>query len=176
MMKRIVLRLTFLLVGAGLGWPQDGPKKTDTKPISVLSWMVGGTWTADASKMGNGMQRIETRYQWSDNNAYLRFTTHFVFDKGTTKQYDGNMFWDPDKKELAVWYMAADNSVMQGPMEWDGRVLSANFRAADFEGKMADLRVEVTVKTNDKYVWAMSEKEGDGWKPLAALEYVRMAS
>lgn len=45
----------------------------------------------------------------------------------------------------------------------------------DFEGKTADLKVEVTKKTGDKYDWVLFEKEGEGWKPLANLEYVRKA-
>jgi hypothetical protein len=175
MMRRIGLCVVVLLVGAGWVWAQEAEKKAEAKPIAVLGWLLGRVWTADASKMGNGMQRIETRYEWSDNDAYIRFTTHFVFDKGTAKTYDGNLFWDAEKKSLAMWYMAADNSIMQGPMRWDGSVLSAEFRATDFEGKMADLKVEVTRKTNDKYVWALSEKDGTSWKPLASLEYVRMA-
>ncbi len=40
---------------------------------------------------------------------------------------------------------------------------------------MSDLRVTVTRKTNDDYRWALSEKQGDGWKELAALEYLRVA-
>ena len=174
-MRRIGLGLAVLLALAGLGSPQEASKKAEAKPISVLGWLVGGVWTADASKIGNGMQRIETRYQWSDNDAYLRFTTHFVFDKGTAKTYDGNLFWDAEKKELAMWYMAADGSVIQGPMQWEGSVLSAEFRAPDFEGKIGDMRVDVTRKTNDKYVWALSQKDGAGWKPLASLEYARLA-
>jgi hypothetical protein len=60
------------------------------KPIATLSWLLGGVWTADASKLAPGMLRIETRYQWADNNAYIRFNTHFVFDKGSQHNYDGN--------------------------------------------------------------------------------------
>src|SRR5450759_4584448 len=88
------------LFGA-LALAQDKP----AKPISKLAWLVGGVWTADASAMGNGMQRIETRYQWSDNSAYIRFTTHFVTDKADLRTYDGNFFWNPDKETLAMWYM-----------------------------------------------------------------------
>ena len=173
-MRRIGLCVVALLMGAGLVWSQGAEKKAEAKPASVLGWLVGGVWTADASKMGNGMQRIETRYQWSDNDAYLRFTTHFVLDTKTMKRYDGNFYWDPEKNELTMWYMASDGSVMQGPMRWDGTVLNIVFRAKDFEGQMADLQVEVTRKTNDKYVWTLSEKDGTGWKSLASLEYVRM--
>ncbi len=172
-MKNVARILGMVLLVAGMACGQEATKD---KPINGLGWLVGGAWTADASHMGNGMLRIETRYMWADNDAYLRFTTHFVLEKGTIKRYDGNMFWDPEKKELAMWYMANDGSVMQGPMTWEKDVLRANFKAPDFEGKLADLKVEVTRKTNDKYVWALYEKNGDGWKPLAQVEYNRLGS
>jgi hypothetical protein len=90
-------------------------KNDAIKPISALSWLAGGVWTADASKLGPGMQRIETRYEWSDNRAYIRFNTHFVFDKGTAKTYDGQFFWDPAQKSLAMWYMALRTASPKGP-------------------------------------------------------------
>jgi hypothetical protein len=144
------------------------------KPIDALSWVIGGVWTADASKMGPGMQRIETRYQWSDNQAYIRFTTHFVFDKGTVKSYDGNFFWNPTQKSLALWYMDARNSITEGPVQVDGNQWTITFRGEDFAGKIADLRVLVARKANDAYSWSVAEKNGDSWKELAALEYVRL--
>jgi len=149
-------------------------KKSNATPIHSLSWLVGGVWTADASKLGPGMQRIETRYQWSDNNAYLRFTTHFVFDKGAAHTYDGNLFWDPNAKSLAIWYMDAQNGITEGPMQIDGDNWRMTFRGQDFEGKMADLRVDVTRKNADKYHWSLQEKQGEQWKELAALDYLRV--
>jgi hypothetical protein len=145
------------------------------KPISELSWLVGGVWTADASKMGDGMKRIETRYVWSDNNAFIRFTTHFVSDKGTAKTYDGNFFWEPAKSQLAMWYMDYANEIIQGPIAIDGETTKFSFRATDFEGKPADMQVELLKKSNDKYQWTLDEKVGDAWKQLATLEYVRTA-
>jgi len=143
------------------------------KPISDLAWLVGGVWTADASKMGDGMKRIETRYVWSDNNAFIRFTTHFVSDKGTAKTYDGNFFWEPGKSQLAMWYMDYANEIIQGPIAIAGETTKFSFRATDFEGKPADMQVELQRKTNDKYQWTLDEKSGDSWKQLATLEYVR---
>jgi hypothetical protein len=146
-----------------------------TKPISDLSWLVGGVWTADASKMGDGMKRIETRYAWSDNNAFIRFTTHFVSDKGTAKTYDGNFFWVPEKSQLAMWYMDYANEIIQGPIAIDGETTKFSFRATDFGGKPADMQVELLRKANDKYQWTLEEKVDDSWKQLATLEYVRTA-
>ncbi len=59
--------------------PTISAKPADpAKPIAALSWLVGGIWTADATKLGPGVLRIETRYQWADNNAYIRLNTHLV--------------------------------------------------------------------------------------------------
>jgi hypothetical protein len=145
------------------------------KPVSDLSWLVGGVWTADASKMGDGMKRIETRYVWSDNNAFIRFTTHFVSDKGTAKTYDGNFFWEPQKSQLAMWYMDYANEIIQGPIAVRGETTNFSFRSKDFEGRTADMQVNLVRKTNDKYQWVLEEKSGDTWKQLATLEYVRVA-
>jgi len=154
--------------------PEAPPAKTPaTKPVDSISWVVGGVWTADASKMAPGMQKIETRYQWSDNHAYIRFNTHFVFEKGTAKAYDGNLFWNPDKKSLAIWYMDHDNGVTEGPLVVDSDGWTITFHGPDFEGHDADLRVKILRKTNDAYLWTVSEKQGETWKDLAQLDYLR---
>ncbi len=143
------------------------------KPVAALSWLVGGVWTADASNLGSGMQKIETRYEWADNNAYIRFNTHFISDKGTEHRYDGNFFWNPVQKSLAMWYMDAENVVVEGPVEVNGEVTKMGFRAQDFEGKMSEMRVLVTRRSKDDYRWSLQEKQGETWKELATLEYIR---
>jgi hypothetical protein len=160
------------ITGAATSQVQTADKKV--KPISGLEWLIGGVWTADASTMGDGMKRIETRYVWSDNNAFIRFTTHFISDKGTAKTYDGNFFFDPEKSGLAMWYMDYANAIIQGPISIDGETTRFAFRTTDFHGKLADMQVNVVRKTNDKYQWVLDEKVGDAWKEMAALEYVRV--
>jgi len=148
---------------------------TETKPISALAWLVGGVWTADASKLGPGMERIETRYKWADNSSYVRFTTHFITTKETVKTYDGNLFWDPAKRSLAMWYMDAKNKITEGPMTLDAELWQMSFRGEDFEGKQAEFRVDVIRKTRDLYHWALYEKTAGEWKKLMELDYVRKA-
>lgn len=145
------------------------------KGIQSLAWLVGGVWTADASKLGPGMRRIETRYRWADNIAFVRFTTHFVSDKADMHTYDGNFFWDPTDKSLTMWYMDAKNEIVQGSVEVDGDKMTISFRAPDFEGKIADLRVIVTRKNTDDYHWNLQEMKDSNWKDLADLEYLRTA-
>src|SRR5947209_20601194 len=106
-MKKVVFAITLLLLTSALF--AQSPATKMPSPMHPVEWLVGGTWTTDMSKMGNGMKSIETRYTWSDNDTFLRFNTHFITDKGAIKRYDGNFFYDPSKKSLAFWYMDPEN-------------------------------------------------------------------
>ena len=176
-MKRAAGLVVMVLAAMAGGWSQTPEKKAAApKPIAAMSWLVGGVWTADASKMAPGM-KIETRYQWSDNEAYIRFNTHFIFEKGAAKTYDGNFFWNSAQGSLAMWYMDAKNGITEGPVEVNGDVTKMSFHGPDFDGKDADLRVFVTRKTKDDYRWSVEEKQSDStWKEVAALEYLRIGN
>jgi hypothetical protein len=107
----------------------------------------------------------------------VRFTTHFITAKETMKTYDGNLFWDPAKKSLAMWYMDAKNKITAGPMTLEADLWQMSFRGEDFEGKLAEFRVDVTRMTGDQYHWVLNEKTrhektGDVWKKLMELDYV----
>jgi hypothetical protein len=172
--RRRILATLVLLAAAALvraGEPPASPPAG--RPIASLAWLVGGTWTADCTKLGGGMKAIETRYRWSDNDAYVRFTTHFISQNGTLKNYDGNFFWDPADAALHVWYTDAKNDITRGSVVVAGDTTEITFRAHDFEGKLADMKAAVVRSTNDRYSWTLSEKDGDGWKPLLSLDYVR---
>jgi len=172
-LTKIAILLALLASAATALRGEDKPPAP--KPIAPLSWLVGGVWKADASKLGPGMKTIETRYRWADNDAFIRFTTHFVMEKGTVKSYDGNFFWNPERSALGFWYMDAANEIMQGPVKLGGDTMELTFRAADFEGKPADLRVDVVRVTQDHYTWRLEEKAGAEWKRIASLEYLRDA-
>jgi hypothetical protein len=176
-MVRAACMAVLVLVAA---WNTSGtqgsaPKSTTDKPIAALAWLVGGVWTADASGMGGSMQRIETRYEWSDNHCFVRFNTHFVMDKGTLRNYDGQFFWDPQQGALAFWYMDAQNAITQGLIAANRDSLDFTFHGPNFQGKPADLQVQVTPKGGDHYTWTLQEKTPEGWKQLASLEYKRSA-
>src|SRR3954453_16527061 len=137
--KSLTLSCIVVLSLGLLGQTAAPAKAAKVSPMHPLAWVVGGVWTADMSKMGNGMKSIETRYDWSDNNAYVRFNTHFVSDKGVAKTYDGNFYFDPAKKSLQMWYMDSSNTIYEGPIKVDGDLTTFDFRGEDFEGKMSDL-------------------------------------
>ena len=170
----LILAVCLLALPAAAQQQPATPSKAQPQtPISQLAWLVGGAWTADASSLGQGKMRIETRYTWSDNSSFIRFNTHFITDRGELKNYDGNLYWDPAKKALAIWYMSASNAITEGPIAIDGDLWQVTFEGEDFENKSATLRVDVLRKTNNQYRWTLTEKQGDAWKQLATLVYDR---
>lgn len=172
----VFIAVTLVVNLSSFGQAKSAPAETSQKaqsPISALAWLIGGVWTADASGMGQGKLQIQTRYQLSDNGSFIRFTTHFVTDQRELKNYDGNLFWDPARKSLYMWYTSAANVITEGPMTVDGDHWQMSFTGENFEGKQAALRVDVLRKSNDLYRWALSEKQGDAWKEIAKLDYVR---
>lgn len=174
-MRRAGVAILLLAVLSTGGWTQEAPKKPAARPIAGLEWLVGGVWTADATKLGPGLRRIETRYQWSDNNAYIRFNTHFVKDSGAVRTYDGNFYWDPDQSSLSMWYMDAENGITAGPVKVDDATMLITFRARSADGPPIDFRVTVTRKSKDDYNWLLEQKQAAGWKRLKMLEYLRTA-
>jgi hypothetical protein len=173
-MRRLATWGLLLVVGLGTASSVRAQEPArNAKPIAAMAWVVGGVWAADTSKLGGAMQRIETRYQWSDNGAYIRFNTHFVSSQGTLKNYDGNFYWEPTDKTLRVWYTDAGSAITQGPVTVAADQWQITFRGEDFEGKQADLRVDVAIKSKDLYHWTLNEKHGDSWTKLMELDYVR---
>lgn len=166
-MKKMVLWiavLAFAVAGA-----QEKPVRDSQSQVRSLGWLVGGTWKAEASKD----LTIKTTYSWSDNEAFLRFKTHFVSPQADAHRYDGQFYWDPEAKRLTMWYMDAENAIYSGPITANGEVTTFAFRGEDFAGKMADLRVNVTRRSNELYHWQLTEKAGDDWKEIAALDFKR---
>jgi len=176
-MNRIWWALGMISIACLLGNAQQTAPKAQAKSlVEPLAWLVGGVWTTDASKLAPNMVRIETRYAWSDNGAFVRFTTHFAMKEGTLKNYDGQFFWNPATKSLRMWYMDAHNEITEGTVTVDGDQFEFDFAGENFEGKPAELRVLLWRKSNESYTWLLQEKSAEGWKELGKLNYDRSAN
>ncbi|HEY8322600.1 MAG TPA: hypothetical protein VIG46_12490 [Candidatus Baltobacteraceae bacterium] len=166
-MKRAPFALAVLLAFSLLG-------AAPAKPIDPLLWLVGGTWTADASTLGPGMLRIETRYRLSSNGSFVRFTTAFVSVKGAAPTYDGQLYYDPQTRAFAMWYADAKGGIVQGPVAVDGAVTSLLFDAADpRDGRPGQMRVLMTRKSADLYTWSLYDLTRDPSRPIFSLDYRR---
>ena len=173
-MKATKLVTFILLISTAIAIPAQQP--TPTKPITPLAWLIGGTWTADASNLAPGMQRIETRYTWSDNGSYIRFTTHFVSTQGTFKNYDGSFFFDPAGKTLSMWYMDAGGAITQGPVTIQGDLWQMSFPRPRKTSTASPPTSRSTCSPQIQRLyhhWSVSEKDGDSWKKLLELDYAR---
>jgi hypothetical protein len=94
------LSASLSLPSAALAQPAQ-PAAPHSGPVAQPGWLIGGVWVADASGFGGGMRRIETRYHWSDNDSFVRFTTHFVSDKGVRNTWKQLASFDYARKPEA---------------------------------------------------------------------------
>lgn len=164
-MKKAVL---WLILSLAISAVAQAPQQ---KPIAAMGWFVGGTWSAEASKDVT----IKTQYVWADNNAFVRFKTHFLTPKGEARRYDGQFYYDPEKKQITMWYMDAENNIYSGPVNVNGDTTTFDFRGENFEGKLSDLRVNLVKKSADGYHWQLLEMSGGSWKEMAGLDFKRSA-
>ena len=150
------------------------PAAPHSGPVAQLGWLVGGVWVADASGFGGGMQRIRDplplvrqrqlrpvhhpfRQRQQRRAEHLR--RQFLLERGRENVHDVvHERWRRDHRRTG------DDQQRRAEML---------FRGTDFDGKLADLRVDVTKKTPDLYRWTLLEKQGDAWKQLASLDYAR---
>ena len=142
-------------------------------PIDQMSWLVGGLWVAQTDQ-GN-IHRIETRYEWTANHAFIRFSTRFVLGSGPQDRYDGNIFYDPDSKHLMMWYIDNLGAVTHGPIELRGALWAFTFSQPDANGHPVNFRVEVNKTANDRYTWNAFQQSGASWDAFLSLNFIRQA-
>jgi hypothetical protein len=162
------LALTVVLFSLGASEP--------AKPIDQLSWLVGGVWSAQPPVSADGPQSIETRYEWTPNRGFIRFTTKFVMANGSNAGYAGDLFFDPADKTLRIWYMDEHNTITQGPMSVSGDKWTISFRdSGDIVGVTGpvDYRVDIVRTAPDTYQWTLFANVAQTWKKVFALVYQR---
>jgi hypothetical protein len=125
-----------------------------TKPIDKLGWLVGGVWSADASKLGGGLRRIDTRYEWVPNRSFIRFNTTFVSAGGASPHYAGDFYYDPSQRTLTAWYMDENNVITHGPMTVDGNKWTISVGGSGAP-QNAQYIVDIVRTTADTYQWTL---------------------
>lgn len=174
------LNLLIVIVCPGVAAAADAQPtqaSTPVRPIDKLGWLVGGVWIADASKLPGGLARIESRYDTAADGAVIRFTTRFLdLNNKVDNSYAGNLFFDPNAKSLAMWYIDSQNQITQGLMAVEGDRWTMSFRApGDIVGmsQIIDYRCDVLRERTDAYKWTLSAQVGSAWKTVFELEYLR---
>jgi hypothetical protein len=172
-----VVAVVFLAVAVA---SSTGAARAQQLPISPLDWLVGGTWVAQGTNMPPDTSRIETQYRTATTGNFIQFTTQFLGKDGKPAgNYAGNFFFDPATKNLAMWYMDRDNTIVHGPVVATPSGMTMTFiedgASMGVNGPI-DFQVTVTKSSANAYRWALAARKGgssDAYKALFALDYVR---
>lgn len=149
------------------------------RPIDSLGWLVGGVWSADASALGGSVTRIDTRYEWTPNRSFIRFTTDFVSGSGVNPHYAGDLFYDPTGQSLMIWYMDETNAITSGHMSVDGKSWTISFQGdgnvVGVAGRV-DYTVDILRTSDNSYTWTLIADVDQSKKEVFALTYQRRSS
>ena len=163
---RLPTRLTALAAFSALSSiPIPQPSAPDFRPFQFL---VGDCWVG---RFPDGKQTDEHCFEWVYDRKFIR-DRHVV--RTGKAPYAGETIygWDAKAKRLAFWYFNSEGDVMVGTVEYrpDSIVFPTQYETDN--GKI-DLRATWMRTGPDSYRVAQSQRAGEAWKPLWAMELKR---
>ena len=163
---RLPTRLTALAAFSALPLlhiPQ--PKTPDFRPLAFL---VGDCWEGT---FPDGKQTDEHCFEWVYDRKFIR-DRHVV--RNGKAPYAGETIygWDAKEKRMAYWYWNSDGEMMAGTVEYRPDSIVFPTRYETDKGTV-ELRATWTRTGPDSYRVAQSQRAGDAWKRLWAMELKR---
>lgn len=166
---RLHTRLTALAAFSALSsFPIPQPTIPDFRPFEFL---VGDCWVGT---FPDGKQTDEHCFEWVYDRKFIR-DRHVV--RNGKEPYAGETIygWDSKAKRLAFWYFNSEGDVMVGTVEYrpDSIVFPTQYET---DKGTVELRATWTRTGPDGYRVAQSQRAGEAWKPLWAMELKRKRS
>jgi len=163
---RLPSSLTALAAYAALtSFPLPSAGPPDFGPFEFL---VGHCWTGT---FPDGTQTDEHCFEWVYDRKFLR-DKHVV--RNGKAPYAGETIygWDPKAKQMAFWYFNSEGEILTGTVEYrpDSIVFPTRYET---EKGPVEMRAIWTRKGTDGYRVEQSQRAGDAWKPLWAMELKR---
>jgi hypothetical protein len=142
-----------------------------TPDFRPLEFLVGDCWVGT---FPDGKQTDEHCFEWVYDRKFIR-DRHVV--RNGKAPYAGETLygWDAKEKRLAFWYWNSDGEVLVGTVEYRPDSIVFPTRLETDKG-IIELRATWTRTGPDSYRVAQSQRAGEAWKPLWAMELKRKRS
>src|SRR4051812_19319402 len=141
------------------------PQAPDFRPLEFL---VGDCWTG---AFPDGKQTDQHCFEWAYDRKFIR-DRHVV--RNGKAPYSGETLygWGAKEKRLAFWYWNSDGEFLAGTVEYhpDSIVFLTQYET---DKGPIDLRAIWTRTGPDGYRVEQSQRAGEAWKPLWAMELRR---
>jgi hypothetical protein len=163
---RLPTGLTALAAFSALGL-FDLPQ-APTPDFRPLEFLVGDCWVGT---FPDSKQTDEHCFEWVYDRKFIR-DRHVV--RNGKAPYAGETLygWDAKEKRLAFWYWNSDGEVLVGTVEYRPDSIVFPTRYETDKGTI-ELRATWTRTGPDSYRAAQSQRAGEAWKPLWAMELKR---
>ncbi len=145
--------------------------QTTAPDFRPLEFLVGDCWVGT---FPDGKVTDEHCFEWVYERKFIR-DRHVV--RNGQAPYAGETLygWDPKEKRLAYWYWNSDGEMLVGTVEYraDSIVFPTEYTT---DKGTVEMLATWTRTGPDSYRAATSQRAGDAWKPLWAMELKRKRS
>jgi hypothetical protein len=147
------------------------PQQRKTPDFRPLEFLVGHCWVGT---FPDGKATDEHCFEWVFDQKFIR-DRHVVRNGGAPYAGETLYGWDPEEKRLGFWYWNSEGEVLIGAVEY--RPASIVFPTKHVTDKgTVELRATWTRTSQDSYRVEQSQRAGEEWKPLWAMELKRASS
>jgi hypothetical protein len=133
-----------------------------------LAFVVGECWVGT---FPDGKATDEHCFEWVYDRKFIR-DRHVVRNGPAPYAGEALYGWDPKEKRLAFWYWNSEGEVLVGTVEYHRDSIVFPTRHETEKGTM-ELRAIWTRTGPDSYRVDQSQRVGEDWKPLWAMELKR---
>jgi hypothetical protein len=122
--------------GAGARAVPSQAAGANQSPIEQLSWLVGGTWTAEEPSSEGPPLRVQLTCRWSSTRNAILFEVSFSSAGRETPQYDGMYLWHPGKRRFVLWQVNRRGEVAEGELTISGKEMDQEVRVVHPDGSL----------------------------------------
>lgn len=146
------------------------PQKSSANPLAAIEWTVGD-WHATATPHNGKPVQIDNHIYWSETHTAIFFLTRFDGEP----HYSGMYAYDPERRQIAFWYVDSDGNFTRGVARTEGKRLVQEFTGTKTDGTQESLKSYLDPNAGgSSYHWQVLR--GDNPKPLIELDYMKKSS
>lgn len=135
--------------------------------FAPLAFLVGSCWVGT---FPDGKQTDEHCFEWVHGRRFVR--DRHVVRGGAAYEGETVYSWDAKAGRIVYYYWASSGNTSQGRVEPSGEEIVFPEKVATATGEV-ELRTMWTRVDADHYRSAVSQRTGDGWRPLWSMTFTR---
>ena len=145
-----------------------------TNNFSPIAFLVGGVWRGELPP-GPGGQKVvvESKFEWTANHQAIRFESAWLIGGQRRPHTAGMYVWNPEKRQLAIFYSDAEGSYTEGLVEVTRDACLHTLRVISKAGVVESVQTRLTHPGANAFANEIFTRKNDRWEKLVEVHYTR---